>query len=403
MSGYVNHAWRHRPKSEGGTDPIPVQTGGGQLFNTHFPRLPVVSGSDGHRRWPGGVVVVSAYAFNVNGTVANNTNQNSLNSDGVPNFKVVTETQDADSGGGASVTLSFTPEEVGLIPNVLYQAVVSWRHPTGGVGFVARAYIKRSLPSAGYLLVSALNNPTDYFGMSTASTLGWTAADETIEVVVGCASAGPSEAVEVDYLVFLPVGVIPTLDGPTPPPPSGLFAGYFRSLAALQGPTASYVGSNAYAPFSNDVWTDSQVVRDVLDPDFDFSFAFGIASAYFYAEYDSYYPGNATYPRHIYLPVRLANGADNDFLWDQEAFVTLLENGSPTDSAPVITSSWHLIYLGCHVIDLPNSPAVGLWRPPAGGADARSPFDATDGSHDIYCDGSIYGATSYLDQIEWNE
>lgn len=30
MSGYVDHGWRHAPKAQGGTDPVPVSSGGGQ-------------------------------------------------------------------------------------------------------------------------------------------------------------------------------------------------------------------------------------------------------------------------------------------------------------------------------------------------------------------------------------
>ena len=411
MSGYVDHGWRHAPKAGGGTDPIPFPAGTQQLFPTHAPRLPVVSGAAGHRRWPGGVVVVSAYPYATNGTPTTNANQNSLFKHSSNVFRIATHTQVLDSSADGVSTFEFVAGDVGLIPGVEYSPCISWRYPAGGGSFGARGYVSKTSPSAGWASLGSAgtNEPEDFFGLYCSSqTVKYAALTDTVTVKVGSTTAGGSAAVEVDYVIFFPSGVMPLTGGPTPAPPSGMYAGYFRNIVGEVGPTTTYVGGSVHSPFSGDVYKDTQVMRGVLDPDFDFSLAsFGLASSYYWVEYDSYYPGNVTYPRHIYAPVRLHDingGADpDDFLWDEECFVTLMENGVPVDSAPIISSSWHFVYLGCHVIDGPNSLAFCLWSPPLQGTNARAPFATSSNWHEPYIDASVAAITSYLDHMEWNE
>jgi hypothetical protein len=67
--------------------------------------------------------------------------------------------------------------------------------------------------------------------------------------------------------------------------------------------------------------------------------------------------------------------------------------------------SWQLVYLGCHYLDNPNSLAIAVWSAFEEGTNARSPFEFSDPTFfdGPLVDKSIYGATSFLDQIDWTE
>ena len=417
MSGYVDHGRRHIP---GGTDPIPGQAaGGGGMFPPRPSHLPVVGSFSGQRRWPGGVVLLNAYKWvGASGTIVANTNTNSLSydEDEFPNaWRVVEDNQNVGTHTGAT-SIEFTVGDAGLIPGVRYNAYISWRWPAASGGFIAAAWLGPGTGGIGttWIYAGGYSAAVDYFGMGMfGNYIGWDSIDDVITVQVGQDNSSPNSAdVEVDYIVFIPTSVIPDLEGPFPPPDGGMLAQYFRNTNGnFVGPTVSFVGNLNYSAFGGSVFTDSQVVRGPLDPDFDLSFgSFGLSDPSKYSATGGssleYQPSNLTYPRHIYACVRLADDGwgDNDSMWTEEAFISLFANGVPVSSSPIIVASWHFVYLGLQYLDQPNSLSIALWRPPEEGTDARSPFFGySTGQHAPHYDQQITGVSSYLDHVEWPE
>lgn len=397
------------------------QIGSQMLFSGHKSTLPLVGSYTGHRRHPGGLIFINAYKFvAASGTVVANTNQNSLSNDddAYPNGHfVVEDNQNVGTAHTGATTIEFTVGEVGLVPGVIYNMLVSWRWPAASAGFIARIWVGPGTMSTGddWISCGGYASAKDYFGSEYCNAgIGWTSGADVVTIQVGQDNSSPNSAdVEVDYVIFFPVGDIGdmTITGPTPAPPDDMWATYWRNgNGNFEGPTYSFVANADYSAFGGAVITDSQVVRGILDPDFDITISdFGLSHWDQYAATDgsflTYQPGSVTYPRHLFASARLKDetAGSNDGTHEGEGYVTVFNNGIPTASSPIVTCSWHLIYLGCYYIDRPNNISFALWTSPLDGTDARSPNVYSSAAYRPQMDGQIIAVSSYFDQIGWKE
>lgn len=424
MSSY--HGWTHAPKEQGGTDPIPgLVTAGALPYPPVWPNTAMTSHLTEHRFWPGGMIVVPAYAHAVDGTVETGGNDHAFANDGL------SHDQTAASFAAAAVTCSFTPEDIGLPTGddaPFYGVFVGMRIDNTGTNIGVRMSPKGFDPHAsddGFgRYVFSTGTVKSYFGLFRlvyTKSAGFPVTGYIRQFVAGediefkLYRTGGSGKVVLDNIYF-----VPALNArATAPTDLSEQVAHVLSMSLYSelSATAQYSGfggtpSEPYCDLGGggSGIQDTQIRRGWRDPDLEWSGACGMSANFMTTSMTSDIIADRIvyYPRHVYAACRIRGAGDVlvTHTTDLGGFVTYGQDSLPVGQAHVHTDHWGLYYLGCHphMIAGQGENNFALWMPnqdddfpvgfPACSTGDNALFEAMVG-HDVYFLSSAYDWLHY--------
>lgn len=346
MSLPAHHAWTHRPKAQGGTDPIELpETAAGGIVS-HFPRHPIHvtnDATDEYTMWPGGVVVVSATHHSVTGSATTDATNN------YSSQSFLRYTTTATSYAAAANLIVLDPASIGLMDDHAYIILVQYR-----LGSVATG-IKIGWTHAGATPAEV----TDTFPASSPANSWFSLAGMVTSVGVAKVQHGTnieirvyhtSSAVQIDIdQIFL----IPN-DYQDGSPPLNADPAVFDTYART--PDTGQLSSTTSIVFPDNTHYIEQCIKDtqtcysLLDPAFRWStttWSQGFqASPQGSGETDAF-AWEAGHGRHLYASARLQGEAgEESTAFSAGALVAYGSNGMPHASSILWNNSWQLVYLG---------------------------------------------------------
>lgn len=370
MAKVVKHAWTHRPRAQGGTDPLDIEIPGGIV--SHFPRHPVITShtSGGYTEWPGGVVVIEAALFATAGTPTTDATSNYSGQD------FLRFTTANASYAAASNLVVVNPEQINLLDNHAYQILFQYRLDATATGVRLGWMHAGDTPAEVVSLLPASSPSNDWFSIGLmATTVGVAKVRHGTPIEIRAYKTSGNVGIDLDLIMFVPNDYqegSPALGGDP-----GTNDTYRRVPETGQLSATSTLEFPDLTHYNGQCLSDTQVVNSILDPAFRWSTTtwsngfqpFPQSSG----EVDSF-AWEAGHGRHFYVTAR-AEGGTVPFA--AGALVAYGSNGMPHASSVLFNNSWQLVYLG------PSSPSheIGhlagcvLQADPGGN---EAPFDSSD-------------------------
>lgn len=344
MPDVPKHAWTHRPRSQGGTDPLEIVLPDGAGIVSHFPRHPVhcTGASAGFTEWPGGVVVIEASQFSVAGTP---TTDSSNNYSGQSFLRYTTA---ASSYAGAANLVLVDPASINLRDDHAYAVYYQYRlgaTTTGGrVGWMSHA----DTPAEVTHILPASSPANTWFSMGrmgASAGLGVIRHGQDIEFRAYRTTS--TMTIDLDLIIFVPHDYQDGSPGYVTDP--GVVD--LRTMVPDTGQESSTTTSGSdLTNWNGQCLTDTQTVNSILDPAFRWSataWALGLQGNPQPSNEANGFAWEAGHGRHIYVAARLEGESGQD----QSAFFTAAavawgSNGMPYSSALLWNNSWQLVYMG---------------------------------------------------------
>lgn len=345
MPDVPKHAWTHRPRAQGGTDPIAFEVAAGGGIVSPYPRAPlhVGSASGEYNTYPGGVVVVSAPIFMVNGS---STTDSSGNYSGQTFLRYTTS---APSYAAANDVMSIDPAAIGLMDDHAYSIVYQYRLSADATAnvFVGWEHAGAVPAVVADTLPTGTAGGLDWFSLGLMSTtVGVAKVQHGTDILIRAYSSAAHQ-IDFDQVIFIPNDY--QADSPPTSGDPGVFDTYVRvpDLGQLSSTTSIEFPDTTH--FNGQCISDTQTVFSLLDPTFRWS-----TTAW--ASYQQPRHGStetsgiawdAPHGRHLYATARLQGeaGSTEDSFFSPAA-VSYGSNGMPLASAILWNNSWQIVYLG---------------------------------------------------------
>lgn len=307
------------------------------------------------RYWPGGVVVVPAYGWRTNGSLASASNDSVFANNGV------SYDQSAADFAAAASTVEVNPvDDLGIPTDTYYQVQVGFQIRGTGTGVNIRSSPKPAdghASDAGYpgiLFPTGIDH--DYFGLGrfTYSKLVGSGGDARLwsvgdTLTIKCyRTGGGSTPILLDNIYFIPVGF-----GPDSPAEND----YTANTRYLGGDQFSELGATgAYLGAPDDDYafgggggglSDSQERAGQRDAALTYTAWCGPGSFMDQIPYNASHDWDSFHARHAYALARVKATTEGWFDRDTAGgFVALERDTFEETQAPLYTDSWGMVYLG---------------------------------------------------------